>query len=161
MIATLEDFARIAPGDEVPELTVEIDRLDVVKYAGAADDYVRVHWDHPFVTAQGYPDVIVHGWLSYAHMCRAVTDWISPRLATFAKYGVRYQRPLHPGALICGGKVIEASDGIVSIALWGKDAHGNAVATGTVTLKSAALPGEPSTPSVGEGACPSTNFGRA
>jgi acyl dehydratase len=139
MIATPEEFALIGPGDEVPPLTVEIDRLALIKYAGAADDYVDVHWDHPTMIAQGYPDVIVHGWLSYAHMCRAVTDWISPRLAAFTSYGVRYHLPLYPGTLTCGGKVTEAADGVVAIALWGRNGAGDTVATGTVTLELACM----------------------
>jgi acyl dehydratase len=137
MIATPEDFARIAPGDEVPPLTVEIDRLALVKYAGAADDYVREHWDHPHVTAKGYPDVIAHGWLTFAHMCRAVTDWVPPLLASFANYGVRYHRPLYPGTLTCGGTVTAVADGVVELALWGRNGDGDIVATGTVTLKRA------------------------
>ena len=67
-------FADLAAGLVIPTLEVEIDRADLIRYAGAADDYVRQHWDHPFMIASGYPDVVVHGWLTFAHMCRAATN---------------------------------------------------------------------------------------
>jgi acyl dehydratase len=135
MMPSRNPFPRIMAGDAVPPLTVTIDRLALIKYAGAADDYVREHWDHPYVVAKGYPDVIVHGWLTYAHMCRAVTDWISPRLATFVRYGVRYHRPLHPGTLVCGGRVVQVSDDAIELALWGRNGAGEQVATGTAMLR--------------------------
>jgi acyl dehydratase len=70
-------------------------------------------------------------------MCRAVTDWAPPLLASFANYGVRYHRPLYPGTLTCGGTVTAVADGVVELALWGRNGDGDIVATGTVTLKPA------------------------
>src|ERR1700712_3046386 len=96
-----ETFADIPVGFQIPAVELDVDRLALVKYAGAADDYVRQHWDHPFMIGQGYPDVIGHGWLSFAHMCRAVTDWAPPSLAAITRYAVRYHRPFHPGRLTC------------------------------------------------------------
>jgi acyl dehydratase len=133
----LERFEQLAAGVTVPELSIEIDRLALVKYAGASGDFMPQHWDHPFMTGQGYPDVVVHGWLTFAHMCRAVTDW-APADVRIESYAVRYHRPMHPGLLKCGGTVEAAADGTASLALWATDADGIKVATGSVKLARAA-----------------------
>lgn len=130
-------FADIVAGQELPPLTVAIDRLALIRYAGAADDYVRQHWDHPFMIAQGYPDVIGHGWLTFAHMSRAVTDWAPPDRAVIAGFAVRYHKPFHPGTLFCGGTVSSVADGRAQVALWSRNAAGTLLASGTATLKAA------------------------
>ncbi len=127
-------FAGIAVGFAIPQVALEVDRLALVKYAGAADDYVRQHWDHPFMIAQGYPDVIGHGWLTFAHMCRAVTDWAPPSRATITRYAVRYHKPFHPGRLTCGGTVDSVEHDRLTVAVWAKDAGGSLLATGHVTI---------------------------
>jgi acyl dehydratase len=127
-------FADIRVGFEIPPVELEVDRLALVKYAGAADDYVRQHWDHPFMIAQGYPDVITHGWLSFAHMCRAVTDWAPPARATITRYAVRYHKPFHPGRLICGGTVESIEDEQLTVALWARNIAHVVLATGSITI---------------------------
>lgn len=134
----IASLAALAAGDEIPELEVEVDRLALIKYAGAADDYVRQHWDYPFMIAEGYPDVIGHGWLTFAHMCRAVTNWAPPAVARMGRYAVRYHKPFHPGTLICGGAVTSADVEGVELAIWGRNAGGELLATGTITLLPAA-----------------------
>lgn len=123
-----------APGAAVPELHVDITRADLVRYAGAADDYVRQHWDHPFMIENGFPDVAVHGWLTFAHMSRAVTDWLVPARWTIASYSVRYVRPTYPGVLICGGEVLQSDDSSVKLALWSRDSEGATTTKATMTL---------------------------
>lgn len=134
----IASLAAIMAGAELPPLEVVIDREAIVRYAGAADDYVRQHWDHPYMIGEGYPDVIVHGWLTFAHMCRVVTDWAPPQ-AGIARYAVRYHRPMHPGLLRCGGTVASTDEGEAELALWAMDGAGTTVATATLRL--AARPG--------------------
>lgn len=114
----------IDPGTEIPVLEVEIARADLIRYAGASDDYVRQHWDHPFMIDSGFPDVVVHGWLTFAHMCRAVTDWLPPDEWKIADFTVRYLQPTYPGAINCGGEVTGVDDEIVHLSLWAKAASG-------------------------------------
>jgi len=123
-----------AIGEAVPELHIEVTRADLVRYAGAADDYVRQHWDHPFMIANGFPDVAVHGWLTFAHMSRAVTDWLVPARWTIAGYSVRYVRPTYPGLLVCGGEVVESDATGVKLVLWSKDDAGTTTTRASMTL---------------------------
>ncbi|CAN5356933.1 hypothetical protein BH10PSE13_BH10PSE13_04760 [soil metagenome] len=139
-MADPSDFAALLPGDVIPPVELLVDRLALVRYAGAADDYVAQHWDHPFMTGQGYPDVIVHGWLTSAHMCRAVTDWMPPDVAHIGAFAVRYRLPLFPGMLRCGGEVVEADAGQAKLALWARNAGGDTVATASMTLERLFIP---------------------
>jgi acyl dehydratase len=130
----LDRFSALSQGLQIPLLGVEIDRLGLIKYAGASDDYVRQHWDHPFMIAQGYPDVIGHGWLTAAHMLRAVTDWAPPAIIKISGYAVRYHKPFHPGLLECGGTVESVVNNSAKLSLWARNKSGAAVATGSATL---------------------------
>jgi acyl dehydratase len=129
----VEAFTGIGAGIALPEIVVDIDREALVRYAGASDDYVRQHWDYAFMIENGYPDVLAHGWLTMAHMCRVVTDW-APHDAGIAGYAVRYHQPLYPGALRCGGEVERVEGDKAMLALWGRNAAGETVASAALTL---------------------------
>jgi len=131
------DFAGIAPGAALPELALAITRADLVRFAGAADDYMPQHWDQPMMIAAGFADVVVHGWLCCAHMCRCVTDWATPRGAILAAYHVTYRQPLYPGPLTCGGEVVAAEAGEVTLELWARDGLGQTVTRATARLRPA------------------------
>jgi acyl dehydratase len=135
----LRCFEDIAPGMAIPALTVAIDRAALVRFAGAADDYVPQHWDHPFMIASGYPDVIVHGWLVTAHLCRAVALWAPPRVATVADYSVRYHQPFYPGLLHCGGEVVDIADGKAHLDLRAQNEAGDIVTKASLALTAAML----------------------
>ncbi|WP_343784549.1 MaoC family dehydratase [Erythrobacter ramosus] len=93
-------------------LEVSISRQDLVRYAGVADDYLPRHWDQAMMQEQGFPDVVVHGWLGTAHLLRAVGQVLSPDEWSLSQYSVRYRRPLYPGMVTCEGEVIAAEPGI-------------------------------------------------
>ncbi len=129
-------------GDIIPPLDVAIAREDLIRYAGAADDYVRLHWDHPYMIANGFPDVAVHGWLTFAHMCRAVTQWLPPEEWAITAFSVRYVRPTYPGSLRCGGEVVLDERENMTIALWAKDSEDQVTTTATMSVR-ALRPGQP------------------
>jgi len=137
----IQDFASVIEGQEIPVLTSEIDRLALVKYAGASGDFTYVHWDHPKMVGLGFPDVVVHGWLTFAHMCRAVTDWAPPEIADIRTYAVRYRKPTYPGSFTCGGRVLrrrqEAGAELLDLELWARDGQGETTTTATMTLAEA------------------------
>lgn len=126
-----------ATGDILPTLEIDITRADLIRYAGAADDYVPQHWDHPFMLASGFPDVIVHGWLTFSHMCRAVTDHLCLPQWQMAGFAVRYLRPTFPGVLVCGGHINSIESGVCSLSLWAKDAEGAVTTVADVRMRRA------------------------
>jgi acyl dehydratase len=104
-----------AVGDELPALTVQVTRQDLVRYAGAALDFNPIHWNEPFAKEVGLPDVIAHGMLTMAFAGRVITDWTgSP--AGILEYYVRFTRPVvvpndDKGATIeLSGKVREINE---------------------------------------------------
>lgn len=117
---------------ELPELAFAITRQDLVRYAGAANDYLPQHWDQEQMRGEGFPDVVVHGWLGCAHLCRAATAVLTPDRWTLAHYAVRYRRPVYPGEVRCGGTVTTREDGAKQVDGWIKDAKGEIVTTATL-----------------------------
>ncbi|MET0183070.1 MAG: MaoC/PaaZ C-terminal domain-containing protein [Caulobacterales bacterium] len=132
-------FALPVEGDQIPVLAVHIDRAAIVRYCGASDDYTNVHWDQDHVKAQGFPDVIVHGWLVFAYMTQAVTNWIPREYAAITDFAVRYRRPVYPGPMSCGGKVLKRHEenGVqrIDLELWTKSGDGVTTTTATMTLE--------------------------
>lgn len=82
-----------AVGDELPPLSVQVTRKDLVRYAGAALDFNPIHWNEPFAKEVGLPDVIAHGMLTMALAGRLVTQWVGDP-GKILQYGVRFTRPV-------------------------------------------------------------------
>lgn len=135
---TIAAFADLLPGQEIPPLQMTVDTATLVRYAGASDDYAPQHWDHKLMTGQGFPGVVVHGWLTFAYMCQAVTNWLPREIADITHFSVRYHRPTFPGLVLCGGKVaatrVEDDARLVDLQLWAKDGGGEVTTTATMTL---------------------------
>ncbi|MDP3175865.1 MAG: MaoC/PaaZ C-terminal domain-containing protein [Phenylobacterium sp.] len=126
-------------GQAIPELVHTITTADLVRYAGASDDYAPQHWDHLYMSERGFPGVIVHGWFTFALMCRAATDWISPETADVASYAVRYHTVTLPGEIHLGGEVIalmiDGDERTADLKLWAKNTTGVMTTSGTLSLK--------------------------
>jgi acyl dehydratase len=86
-------WADVEVGTELPSLTVTLQRVNLVMYAGASGDFNPIHWNQRFATAVGLPDVIAHGMLTMASAGRVVTDWVGDPGAV-VEYGVRFTRPV-------------------------------------------------------------------
>lgn len=86
-------FRSLTVGDELPPLTVHLERAQLVRYAGASGDFNPIHWNPRVATGVGLPDVIAHGMLTMALAGRIVTDWLGDPGA-LAEYGVRFTRPV-------------------------------------------------------------------
>jgi acyl dehydratase len=131
-------LAELREGQEVPPLEVEAGRDTLIRYAGASDDYAYQHWDRHRMIELGFKDVVVHGWLTFAYMTRAVTDWVPREAADIRSFAVRYRRTMLPGVIRCGGQVVrverDARGPVVDLDLWARDADGEVTTTATMTL---------------------------
>ncbi len=119
-------------GDNLPELLVEITHRDLIRYAGAANDYLPQHWDRDMMRGDGFADVVVHGWLGCAHLCRAATAVFAPDRWVLDRYAVRYRRPLHPGPVVCGGRLVACDGETREVSGWIRDAGGATVTTASM-----------------------------
>jgi acyl dehydratase len=80
-------------GQELPAQSFTLQRVDLVKYAGASGDFNVIHWNERVATSVGLPNVIAHGMLTMAEAARVVTDWVGDPGAV-VDYGVRFTRPV-------------------------------------------------------------------
>ena len=86
-------WSDVEVGTTLPPLTIGLQRVNLVRYAGASGDFNPIHWNQRFATAVGLPDVIAHGMLTMASVGRIVTDWVGDPGAVL-DYGVRFTRPV-------------------------------------------------------------------
>jgi acyl dehydratase len=109
------DYHQLEVGSALPERRFPVQRADLVRYAGASNDFNPIHWNERFARSVGLPDVIAHGMLTMAVAARVVTDWVGDPGAV-VEYGVRFARPVvvpeDGGAeLAVGGTVVGKLDG--------------------------------------------------
>ena len=86
-------FDEVSVGDELPAQTFQVQRVNLVKYAGASGDFNVIHWNERVAKAVGLPDVIAHGMFTMAEAGRVVTDWAGDPGA-LVDYGVRFSAPV-------------------------------------------------------------------
>ncbi|MFG1465146.1 MaoC/PaaZ C-terminal domain-containing protein [Xanthobacter sp. DSM 24535] len=90
--------------------TAPVTTIQLVQYAGASDDYNRIHYEEAFAVRAGLGGVIAHGMLTMAFVGRAVTDWIGPR-GEVKRLSVRFTSPVRPGDAVCvKARVMEAAE---------------------------------------------------
>lgn len=83
----------------------------LVRYAGASDDYNRIHYDQAYAIDAGLGGVIAHGMLTMGFMARAVTDWVGP-LGRVKRIAARFTAPVRPGDVVrVIGRVTSTDDG--------------------------------------------------
>ena len=81
------------PGTTLPPVSVQLTRLDLVRYCGASGDFNPLHWSERHARAAGLPTVIAHGMLTMGAALRAVTDWCRDPGRVVA-YEVRFAKPV-------------------------------------------------------------------
>jgi acyl dehydratase len=102
-------------GEQLPPLSVDVTREQLVRYAGASLDFNPIHWNERFAKSVGLPDVIAHGMLTMALGSRMITDWLGDP-GRLIEYGARFTRPVvvpddDQGARVqVSGKVAEVRD---------------------------------------------------
>ena len=86
-------YAAVSEGFDLPSQSFPLQRLDLVRYAGASGDFNVIHWNERVATGVGLPNVIAHGMLTMATAARIVTDWLGDPGALL-EYGVKFTRPV-------------------------------------------------------------------
>ncbi|MEV5492929.1 MaoC family dehydratase [Streptomyces bobili] len=80
-------------GTELPGRTINVTRADLVRYAGASDDYNPLHWNSRVAGEAGLPDVIAHGMLTMGLAAGVVTGWVGDPGAII-EYHARFSKPV-------------------------------------------------------------------
>ncbi|MFC1934871.1 MaoC/PaaZ C-terminal domain-containing protein [Chloroflexota bacterium] len=127
-------YEDVAVDAEIPLLFKYPTTMQLVKFAGATDDYYQIHYDKDFAQASGLPGVAVHGWLTFSFLGQLITDWIGEQ-GRVKKLTCSYKDMNFPGeASICKAKVtkkyVEDGECLVECSYWVENERGEKKATG-------------------------------
>jgi len=65
----------LSKGEVVATRTIDINRADLIRYAGASQDFNPIHWSDAAAKQAELPGVIAHGMLSMGLAVDLVTQW--------------------------------------------------------------------------------------
>lgn len=91
--ASAPTLSSLNVGDVVLTHSTTVERVDLVKYAGASGDFNPIHWNPRFAVEVGLPDTIMHGMLTMGRAIAPVGVWAGDPGAVLS-YGVRFTRPV-------------------------------------------------------------------
>jgi acyl dehydratase len=121
------DLTRVQVGDALPEVAETIERLDLIRYAGASGDFNPIHWSDEIARAVGLPGVIAHGMYSMAVAARMVGGWAGDP-AAIKRLKVRFSAMIEPGqTLTTKGEVAEVDGRRVLVRFHAEDEKGERV----------------------------------
>ncbi len=121
-------------GDRLPSLTKDpIERIQLVKYAGASGDFNRIHVEEGFAIAAGYPSVFAHGMLVMAFLGQLLSERVAP--TRIRRFSSRFKAITWPGDTItCHGEVVALRDGEADLKLWAETQNGTITVEGAATI---------------------------
>jgi acyl dehydratase len=121
------ELSQVRPGDTLPEVAETIERLDLIRYAGASGDFNPIHWNDEVARAVGLPGVIAHGMYSMGVATRMVTGWAGDP-AAIKRLRVRFSTMIEPGqTLTAKGEVAEVNGHRVLVRFHAEDGKGEKV----------------------------------
>lgn len=129
----------VKQGDSIPELVKgPIERIQLVKYAGASGDFNPIHVDETYARSAGMKSVFAHGMLSMGFMGQLLTDWIGEQ-GDLVRFKVRFKSIVWPGDVITNrGKVTRKYEadgrGLVELDLEGANQDGVVTVAGAATV---------------------------
>lgn len=127
-------------GDDIGRLDVEATALeDLVRWAGAVDDYSPIHFDADAAQDRGLPGVVVNGPWKAALLSRLLTEWLGGN-GTMTGLRCEYRRPdVVGGAVRARGTVTAVTrDGaydLVDCDVWIENAAGERTVVGSATAR--------------------------
>lgn len=127
-------FSDLAVDQELPRLTKQPDREQLVKYAAGSGDFNPLHYDPDFPQVQALGDNIVHGRMKYAALGQLVSDWLGHQ-GWIRRIAVQYRGMDRRGEpFTCRGRIVDLreEDGrrIVELDVWTESSEGQTTTTG-------------------------------
>lgn len=122
-------------GDELPALAEEISYRRVIMGPGATWDYFPGHYDPEYAHSQGQPTIYANSLMLFGLLDRAASEWAGP--ASFlVRRDVRLLSPLYAGDTVTiTGNVMGSEEGLVEVAFFMLNQHGEPVCMATLTLR--------------------------
>ena len=128
-------FEDVDVGTEIPLLVKRPTSQQLVKWAGASEDFYQIHYDKDFALKKDLPGTIIHGRLKAAFMGQLITDWIGER-GVLKRFSCLYRGMDLPEVdLTCRGKVkakyTEGGQNFIECDLVIENANGEKTTTGS------------------------------
>jgi len=101
------DPQRLAVGDALPLLVIDVTPTRVVAGAIATRDFMPVHHDKSYANSQGAPDIFMNILSDTAYCSRFITDWAGPN-AMIKRLAIRLGVPVFPGHTLTYSGEIES-----------------------------------------------------
>jgi acyl dehydratase len=133
-------FEAVKVGDELPPLVKPpVDRLQIARYAGAAQDWNPLCIDEIHAKNAGFPSALAPGMLSMGFLGELVMDWV--RGARLRRFQARFVKIVWPGdVLTVRGRVVdrrfeEGGRYAVDIETWAENQRGELVVRGLASFQ--------------------------
>jgi acyl dehydratase len=133
-------FEAVKVGDELPPLVKPpVDRLQIARYVGAAQDWNPLYIDEPHAKNSGFPSALAPGMIAMGFLGELAVDWV--RGARLRKFHARFVKIIWPGdVLTARGRVVDRrfEDGgryAADIELWAENQRGELVVRGAATFQ--------------------------
>jgi acyl dehydratase len=133
-------FEAVKLGDELPPLVKPpVDRLQIARYAAAAQDWNPLYIDEPFAKNAGFPSALAPGMIAMGFLSELAVDWV--RGARLRKFGARFVKIIWPGdVLTARGRVVdrrfeEGGRYAIDIEVWAENQRGELAVRGTATFQ--------------------------
>lgn len=131
-------FEDIEVGAEIPAIVKHPTPVQLVKFAGASEDFNPIHFDKDKALADGLPGTIVHGRLKNAFLIQLLTDWVGEK-GMVKKIAIQHRGMDLPGhAIACKGKVTkkytESGQNLIDCEVWTENEKGEKTAPATATV---------------------------
>ena len=133
-------FEAVKVGDELPPLVKPpVDRLQIARYVGAAQDWNPLYIDEPHAKASGFPSAFAPGVLAMGFLGELATDWV--RGARLRRFQSRFVKIVWPNdVLTIRGRVSDrrfepAGAYAIDIEVWAENQRGELVTRGLATFQ--------------------------
>jgi acyl dehydratase len=120
----MPSYDEVEAGTQIPPKIYQLQRANLVRYAGASGDFNVIHWNERVAREVGLPNVIAHGMLTMAQAGRFVTEWANGDPGAVVEFGVRFSAMVpvpdddEGATVVVSGKVAEKlGDGKVTVDL--------------------------------------------
>ena len=133
-------FEAVKVGDELPPLVKPpVDRFQIARYAGAAQDFNPLSVDEQVARNAGFPSALVPAMISMAFLGELVVDWV--RGARLRKFQARFVKIVWPGDVLTSrGRVVDRrfeAPGryAIDVEAWAENQRGELVVRGLATFQ--------------------------
>ncbi len=86
----MPSYEDVEVGTTIPPKSYQLQRINLVKYAGASGDFNIIHWNERTARQVGLPNVIAHGMLTMAQAGKFVTEWADGDPGAVLEHSVRF-----------------------------------------------------------------------